>query len=273
MFCSLYDQIIFSLTTELRYTTLYGAKSRVQILTLKWAKKTTAACHPWAFSPSWYQYFLKLVITLELPSQKLVSLKSEPGQMRLFTRANSNCIWLPPSSRTASFSTSIFSVPSWNLNLRPIVDISTSTSYWTRLLADTAWGSATISVSPFSYRPLAELDAFRILHVQPSPDRSALINGMFEHTTLSKYEYDILNPYTALSYVWGDASDQRIIWVDGQPFAVTKNLHKALECLRDDNKSLSIWADAICIDQLKIPKRNSQVTQMGRIYKNKLSEL
>ncbi|KAG4415432.1 hypothetical protein IFR04_011426 [Cadophora malorum] len=93
---------------------------------------------------------------------------------------------------------------------------------------------------------------------------------MFEHTTLSKYEYDILNPYTALSYVWGDASDQRIIWVDGQPFAVTKNLHKALESLRDDNKSLSIWADAICIDQLKIPKRNSQVTQMGRIYKNKL---
>ena len=123
-----------------------------------------------------------------------------------------------------------------------------------------------MSVPPFPYRPLAELNVFRILHVQPSPDRPAPITSTIEHTSLSKYEYDILSPYTALSCVWGNDSDQRIIQVDSQPFAATKNLHDALACLRDDKKILSIWADAICIDQLNISERNSQVTQMGRIY-------
>ncbi|PVH81062.1 hypothetical protein DL98DRAFT_417417, partial [Cadophora sp. DSE1049] len=123
-----------------------------------------------------------------------------------------------------------------------------------------------MSSQAFPYSPLSEPDAFRILHLQPSPDRSAPVHCTLEHSNLSKYDFDILDPYTALSYVWGDASDQRIIRVDGEPFAVTKNLHDALKCLRDNKKILSIWADAICIDQLDVLERNIQVTQMGRIY-------
>ncbi|KAK0129275.1 hypothetical protein ONS95_001210 [Cadophora gregata] len=121
-----------------------------------------------------------------------------------------------------------------------------------------------MSIPVFPYTPLSEPD--RILHVQPSPDLSPEIISNLEKTTLSKYDHDIHHPYTALSYVWGDASDQRIIRVDGQSFLVTKNLHDALECLRDDKKTLSIWVDAICINQFDVLERNQQVSQMGRIY-------
>ncbi|KAH6717280.1 heterokaryon incompatibility protein-domain-containing protein [Leptodontidium sp. MPI-SDFR-AT-0119] len=123
-----------------------------------------------------------------------------------------------------------------------------------------------MSAQVFPYCPLSEPDSFRILHLQPSSERSAQIYCKLEHTRLSRYDYDIIDPYTALSYVWGDSSDPRTIQVDGQPVAITRNLHDALECLRDDKRVLSMWADAICINQSDIPERNSQVKQMGRIY-------
>ncbi|KAG4440146.1 hypothetical protein IFR05_004355 [Cadophora sp. M221] len=123
-----------------------------------------------------------------------------------------------------------------------------------------------MSARLFSYSPLSEPDSFRILHLQPSSERSAPIHCKLEHTRLSRYDYDLIDPYTALSYVWGDASDPRTIHVDRQPFSITRNLHDALECLRDDKRVLSIWADAICINQSDIPERSSQVKQMGHIY-------
>ncbi|KAL2060929.1 hypothetical protein VTL71DRAFT_8981 [Oculimacula yallundae] len=123
-----------------------------------------------------------------------------------------------------------------------------------------------MSTQAFLYDPLLEPDSFRILHLQPSPDRTAQIHCTLEHTRLSAYDYDIIVQYTALSYVWGDASDQRIVHVNGQPVSITRNLYDALECLRDEKRVSYIWADAICINQLDLLERNSQVRQMGRIF-------
>jgi hypothetical protein len=55
-------------------------------------------------------------------------------------------------------------------------------------------------------------------------------------------------PYLALSYVWGDERDKRIILVDKRPFRVTRNLFDAMMSLRE-TESMILWIDAICINQ------------------------
>ena len=59
--------------------------------------------------------------------------------------------------------------------------------------------------------------------------------------------------YDALSYVWGDANDQQVIWVNGLELHVTRNLATALTFMRAD-KVRTMWIDAICIysDQPRI---------------------
>lgn len=77
--------------------------------------------------------------------------------------------------------------------------------------------------------------------------------------------------FAALSYVWGDSSDNETIYVNGHPMSVTKNLHSALLQLRKRlNKGLKLWVDAICINQKDIDERNLQVKRMGDIYREAL---
>jgi hypothetical protein len=86
------------------------------------------------------------------------------------------------------------------------------------------------------------------------------------HTTLSQCGDEIIDHYTALSYVWGTATDVRPIWVDESPVCVTANLHSALRHLQDKTRILRLWADAICIDQNNDEEKGKQVALMGRIY-------
>ena len=62
--------------------------------------------------------------------------------------------------------------------------------------------------------------------------------------------------YEALSYVWGDASIQRIINFDGIQFPVAKNLAIALHHLRLPEKPRRVWVDALCINQANTKERN-----------------
>ncbi|KAL8781988.1 MAG: hypothetical protein Q9213_005753 [Squamulea squamosa] len=76
--------------------------------------------------------------------------------------------------------------------------------------------------------------------------------------------------YTALSYVWGDATDRQDILLDGHRFSVTKSLYDAISHLRDafevDKRELHIWADAVCINQDDQEERAREVKKMGVIY-------
>jgi len=74
-------------------------------------------------------------------------------------------------------------------------------------------------------------------------------------------------PYSAISYVWGEASDIEPIIVNGSVFQATRNLAAGLRALyRLPDSPSYFWADAICIDQQNIERRNAQVALMGRIY-------
>ncbi|KAH7068229.1 heterokaryon incompatibility protein-domain-containing protein [Paraphoma chrysanthemicola] len=81
--------------------------------------------------------------------------------------------------------------------------------------------------------------------------------------------------FSALSYVWGDASITDTVYLDDQPVQVTTSLVNALrDVIRhwiesdytDDGDEQWLWADAICINQSNIEEKNHQVPLMAKIY-------
>lgn len=73
--------------------------------------------------------------------------------------------------------------------------------------------------------------------------------------------------YTALSYVWGSVEDPAHITIDGHArFEVTRNLFNALKSLRRPDVALSLWVDAICINQGDSNEKRVQIGLMRRVY-------
>lgn len=78
----------------------------------------------------------------------------------------------------------------------------------------------------------------------------------------------LLRPrYDTLSYTWGSSNNTKVIRVNGQTIDVSINLFTALRALRRRFQTVTIWADALCIDQENNSEKSKQVALMGRIYK------
>jgi hypothetical protein len=118
----------------------------------------------------------------------------------------------------------------------------------------------------YEYQMLTEPDAIRLVVLQPSNDLETPLECGLISTTLSHCQYDLLEHYTALSYVWGDPSNIVTIKVDGYALSITASLDAALRHLRDTSRMRKIWADAICINQNDFEERNQQVRQMASVY-------
>ncbi|KAF8850158.1 hypothetical protein BDZ45DRAFT_563307, partial [Acephala macrosclerotiorum] len=54
-------------------------------------------------------------------------------------------------------------------------------------------------------------------------------------------------PFTALSYIWGNATNLMPIKMDEAVVFVKRNLFQALKDIRDEKEDLVVWADEICI--------------------------
>lgn len=81
--------------------------------------------------------------------------------------------------------------------------------------------------------------------------------------TVSLKEHPV---YETLSYAWGDPILNDEIVANGGVIKITKNLHTALRYLRKSDESRIIWADGVCINQLDLDERSSQVGIMGDVY-------
>lgn len=115
---------------------------------------------------------------------------------------------------------------------------------------------------PYQYDPLDhQVGSIRLITIQPSPNRSAKIECTIAYDNIGKAQY------RALSYTWGSPDDKQTISLNGRPFQVTKNLFMALERLRNEKEPLTLWIDAICINQEDDDERTHQVRQMTEIYK------
>lgn len=96
----------------------------------------------------------------------------------------------------------------------------------------------------------------------PSPAKAVLVN-----CTLQKVSLNDKPDYRALSYVWGSPGTTSPICVDGKIFEATINLEAALRHLRKNEEPITLWVDAICIDQADDVEKSHQVQHMGDIYK------
>ncbi|KAK7983873.1 hypothetical protein PG989_011275 [Apiospora arundinis] len=125
------------------------------------------------------------------------------------------------------------------------------------------------------YTDLLEPDEIRLLELYPGPMRAIPLMGSLIVTTLRACEADLINRYTALSYVWGGAAsstpedaDAHTITLAGgsEKLAITANLSAALKDIRHTSEVMTVWVDAVCINQTDIVERGRQVGLMHEIY-------
>jgi Heterokaryon incompatibility protein (HET) len=65
--------------------------------------------------------------------------------------------------------------------------------------------------------------------------------------------------YTALSYAWGDKTDRGLVVVNGVEVSVTASLENALYHLSHASTIITLWVDALCVNQSDEREKNEQV--------------
>ena len=86
--------------------------------------------------------------------------------------------------------------------------------------------------------------------------------------TLTTASLDHKPSYFALSYVWGDARKTTAVACNGLTLNATQNLIAAMKRLRTTFPLQRFWIDAICINQVDLSERASQVRIMCDIYRS-----
>ena len=73
--------------------------------------------------------------------------------------------------------------------------------------------------------------------------------------------------FTALSYVWGDATCAKLnISCNGVEVPITQSCHEALCALRSIYGRITIWIDAVCIHQGNDDEKKTQIPLMHEIF-------
>jgi hypothetical protein len=88
------------------------------------------------------------------------------------------------------------------------------------------------------------------------------------HCILETKSLDDKPSYTALSYFWGAEIPCTTILVNSQAISVRENLGAALQHVRQEDHSMSVWADALCINQHDKQEKLHQVQLMSKIYES-----
>ena len=100
----------------------------------------------------------------------------------------------------------------------------------------------------------------RLLRLLPGDKSTKPCCEMFEASMDEKPEY------FALSYTWGDQSVTSTVSVNGHEVSVTGNLEVALRNLRHEDDAMTIWIDALCINQQDLVEKGRQIMQMWHVY-------
>ena len=117
---------------------------------------------------------------------------------------------------------------------------------------------------PYTYEELQYSGGFRTVDIYPGDPDNPVVCDIASHQLIVPDQYD------ALSYTWGDAIDQQLIYPDGGygELPVTSNCFNAMRRLRNKYEPRRVWIDAVCINQDDLEERNRQVSIMGSIYKS-----
>ena len=97
----------------------------------------------------------------------------------------------------------------------------------------------------YPYKELTDPGALRLLILQPAASTSEKLKCSLIHTTFDECGSDVVNQYTARSYVRGSPNDTTVASINGRDYPITKSLDLALRCIRP--KVSRLWADALCL--------------------------
>ncbi|KAL8837301.1 MAG: hypothetical protein Q9170_002558 [Blastenia crenularia] len=122
----------------------------------------------------------------------------------------------------------------------------------------TSWGSALFT---YRYVPLREPTNIRLLKLLPGSGDGGL------RFTLEEVELDFTKQeYHAVSYAWGPAGLNRTIFSKEGCLEITRNLFDLLQQYILLGRDISLWVDAICINQNDYKERAQQILLMREIY-------
>ncbi|OTA86304.1 hypothetical protein M434DRAFT_82193, partial [Hypoxylon sp. CO27-5] len=126
----------------------------------------------------------------------------------------------------------------------------------------------TIAIPPtYKYRPLRNpREYIRLLYLFPQSCSARLQERSVLPCMILTCRISKAPPYTGLSYTWGDTTLCRQINVGGRLLHITENLAVALEYLQEENMTLVLWVDAVCINQTDELEKGAQVQMMGKIF-------
>ncbi|KAK1761582.1 heterokaryon incompatibility protein-domain-containing protein, partial [Echria macrotheca] len=118
------------------------------------------------------------------------------------------------------------------------------------------------SDNPYVYEKLGQ-SSIRLLHIRAGDFSDELVCELVQE------DINQFPVYDAISYTWaddsGDRSCTKSILLSGQIFKVTTSCHLALQRARLHD-TLTVWIDAVCINQTDNAERSHQVQLMARIY-------
>lgn len=112
----------------------------------------------------------------------------------------------------------------------------------------------------FIYQPLQESMDFRLLELLPGEGDETLRCSL-THNSLISHPY-----YHAVSYTWGTPGLFQKIELGGVAHSIQANLFDFLQRLRLTYATVTLWVDALCINQNDSLEKNIQVPLMGSIY-------
>ncbi|KAI0467146.1 hypothetical protein F4859DRAFT_526025 [Xylaria cf. heliscus] len=111
----------------------------------------------------------------------------------------------------------------------------------------------------YTYRPLTHQN-IRLLELFPG-DTLDELKGKLYHTPF----YRTLR-YQAISYAWGFGIKPFVLKTPEGVVGITASLCFGLRRLRQKDRSILVWADAICIDQSNAEEKSRQVRLMPKIF-------
>ena len=123
-----------------------------------------------------------------------------------------------------------------------------------------AEGQQNPGLASYHYSAIGAPINIRVLDILPGDINSEI------HFRLREKKLGIGDIYYALSYAWGPPVFTHKIYSAEGFIQVTENLWEALRRYRKPDKIITLWVDAVCINQANIQERSQQILLMRRIY-------
>ena len=123
--------------------------------------------------------------------------------------------------------------------------------------------SSLASLPHYAYQRLTAPDTIRLINILPRTTED--INQNLE-CTFSAVSLADSPDFVALSYTWGNNAFTEILVCGESVLHITKNLHAALARFRRPDRPLTIWVDAVCINQIDDAEKSLQIPLMADIY-------